>query len=174
MCRKYRNTSLQKLHNVRRGKGGFTLVELSVVMALVAILATMTVSFSVLMNGFAKNNKIEYQFSEESAAVKKSFSSWVTENDVMDSVFTVRTDGTLSVSVAGEEKTVSLLDSTLMIDGAQSAAYETVEGMYFRANDKLIQCVIYRLSDEGERIERSFVFSLRCGTLVAEEALDNA
>ena len=60
-----------KTHNARHGKGGFTLVELCVVLALLAILAVGITSFSVLMNGFAADASEETAFWEENAALKE-------------------------------------------------------------------------------------------------------
>ena len=45
---------MQKSHNAKRGKGGFTLAELSVVLALLVIVGTMIISFSALMSGLPR------------------------------------------------------------------------------------------------------------------------
>ena len=169
MYGKIRNIKVQKSHNVKQGKSGFTLVELCVVLALLAILTTMTVSFSVLMNGFAAENKAEYEFLEDHAALKEKLCTWAAENDVTGNVFTVNTDETLTVTENGTEKNVSFADGVLTLGGEQKVAFDAIDGVIFASNDKLIKCVTYRIAENGERIEHSFVFSLRCGTIQNEE-----
>lgn len=170
MYGKIRNIKVQKPHNAKQGKSGFTLVELCVVLALLTILTTMTVSFSVLMNGFAAENKAEYEFLEDHAALKKKLCTWVAENDVTDSTFKVNEDGTLCVTENETERSVSFADGILSLGGEQKAGLDAIDGVIFTANDKLIKCVTYRIAKDGERIEHSFVFSLRCG--VIEEVAD--
>lgn len=161
---------MQKPHNAKPGKSGFTLVELCVVLALLAILTTMIVSFSVLMNGFAAENKAEYDFLEDHAKLKEELCTWAAENDVTGSIFKANEDGTLSVTENGTEKTVSFADGILTLGGEQKAGLDEIDGVIFTANDKLVKCVTYRIAKNGERIEHSFVFSLRCG--VIEEVAD--
>jgi prepilin-type N-terminal cleavage/methylation domain-containing protein len=163
------NYQVSKSHNAKQGKSGFTLVELCVVLALLAILTTMTVSFSVLMNGFAAENKAEYEFLEDHAALKEKLCTWVAENDMSGNVFTVNTDETLTVTENGTEKNVSFADGVLTLGGEQKVAFDAIDGVIFASNDKLIKCVTYRIAENGERIEHSFVFSLRCGTIQNEE-----
>ena len=165
MYGKTRNYQVQKPHNAKPGKSGFTLVELCVVLALLAILATMTVSFSVLMNGFAAENKAEYEFLEDHATLKETLGVWAAENDVTGSVFKINEDGTLTVTENGVEQNVSFADGVLTLGGEQKAGLDTIDGVIFTANDKLIKCVTYRIAENGERIEHSFVFSLRCGVI---------
>jgi len=170
MYGKTRNYQVQKPHNAKPGKSGFTLVELCVVLALLAILATMTVSFSVLMNGFAAENKAEYEFLEDHATLKETLGVWAAENDVTGSVFKINEDGTLTVTENGVEQNVSFADGVLTLGGEQKAGLDTIDGVIFTSNDKLIKCVTYRTAKDGERIEHSFVFSLRSG--VIEEVAD--
>ncbi len=156
---------MPKSYIAMRGKGGFTLVELCVVLALLGILSAMTVSFSVLMNGFAAENKAEYEFLEDHSTLKKTLCTWVAENDLSDSVFAVSDDGMLTVAENGIEKSVSFADGLLTLDGEQKARLDAIDGISFIAGEKLIKCVAYRITDNGERIENSFVFSLRCAKL---------
>ena len=135
----------------------------------------MTVSFSVLMNGFAAENKAEYEFLEDHATLKETLGVWAAENDVTGSVFKVNEDGTLTVTENGVEQNVSFADGVLTLGGEQKVAFDAIDGVIFTANDKLIKCVTYRIAKDGERIEHSFVFLLRCGvinpTLAASDEL---
>ena len=165
MCRKIRNTKAKKTYKVLHGKGGFTLVELCIVLALLAILTTMTVSFTVLMNGFAADNQVEYEFLEDHATLKEELSAWMAENDVSGSVFSVSEGGTLTVTADATEKAVSFNDGSLTLGGEQKSGLNAIDGITFTANDKLIKCVTYRIAKNGKRIESNFVFPLRCGTI---------
>ena len=156
---------MQKPHNAKPGKSGFTLVELCVVLALLAILAAMIASFSVLMNGFVAENKAEYEFLEDHSTLKGVLEIWAAENDVTGSTFKVDEDGILSVTENGIEKNVSFSDGILALGGEQKAGFDTIDGVIFTANDKLIKCMTYRIEKDGARIERSFVFSLRCAVI---------
>jgi prepilin-type N-terminal cleavage/methylation domain-containing protein len=173
MCKKIRDIRAQKSHNSKSGKSGFTLVELSVVLALLAILTTMIVSFSVLMHGFAAENSAEYQFLEDHAMLKEKLCTWAAENDVQGNVFTV-TDGALTVTQNGTPKYVSFKDGVLTLGGEKREGLDAIDGMTFttdtgtdesNAEPKLIKCVTYRIGKNGQRVESSFVFSLRCGTI---------
>lgn len=167
MCRKTRNIKVQKPHNSSLGKSGFTLVELSVVLALIAILTTMIASFSVLMNGFASESKTEYKFSEDHATLKDVFGIWIAENDAKGNVFAVGIDGTLTV--AG--RSVSFSDGVLSLGEKQRSGLDSIDGVSFTTNGKLLKCVTYRIGKNGERTENSFVFSLRAADLDASEVI---
>ena len=159
-------TNVQKSHNVMRDKRGFTIVELSVVLALMAILVTLIISFSVLMSGFAEGNKVEYAFLKEHATLKDALCSWVAENDGPDSVFSIDNDGTLTVTANGDARTVSFVDGALSLAGARIMWLDAIDGVVFTVNDKLIKCVTYRNRENGEPIECSFVLSIRSGKIV--------
>ena len=165
MCGRMRDIRVRKYHNEKCGKGGFTLVELCVVLALLAILTTMIVSFSVMMSGFAAENKIEYEFLEDHAALKEKLCTWVAENDVSGSVFAINEGGILTVTRNGIEKSVSFADGDLSLAEEKIKGLDSIEGMSFTSNEKLIKCVTYRTDKNGQRVERSFVFSLRCGVI---------
>lgn len=164
---------MQKPHNAKPGKSGFTLVELCVVLALLAILTTMIVSFSVLMNGFAAENKNEYKFIQNCSILKNELKEWSANTDTADSVFVVGTDGTLSVEQNGTEKSVSFTEGILTLDSIQISNLDTIDGIAFYTNNSLIKCVIYRYNDNGEREENIFVFLIRCGTIQIEEVAEN-
>lgn len=171
MCRKNVTTNVQKSHKVLCGKRGFTVVELSVVLALMAILVTLIISFSVLMSGFSEGNKVEYAFLKEHAALKDALCSWVAENDGPDSVFSIDNDGTLTVTANGNERTVYYTDGALSLVGARIMWLDAIDGVVFTVNDKLIKCVTYRNRENGEPIECSFVLCIRSGRI--EEVAGN-
>ena len=152
-----------KTHNARHGKGGFTLVELCVVLALLAILTAAISSFSVLMNRYAVDASQETDFWEDNAALKKELRNWIAENDVASRHFFVENGVLKSVHKEQTEdvKTLSLSGSTLMVNGMQKAEYNAISGVEFSTTDTLIKCTVYRITESGERKEIDFLFSCR-------------
>ena len=164
----------KKDHTVKLSKRGFTLVELSVVMALVAIIVTMVVSFSVLMSGFINNNNDEYSFLEDYAALKQQLLTWVAENDTPSSQFMVGLLGNLIVKENEDQKEVSFSEGVLSLDTKQISNLDTISRVYFTTNDKLIKCTVCPFNDSGESIsEISFVFSLRSDEISVQEGNEN-
>lgn len=167
MCRKNMTTHVQKSHNVMRGKRGFTIVELSVILALMAILVTLIISYSILLSGFAEGNKVEYTYLKDHAALKDALCSWVTENDGPDSVFSIDNDGTLTLKTTNvTDRHVRFADGVLEMEGARLIQLDAIDGVEFTANDQLIKCVTYRNGENGEQlIACSFVLSIRSGRI---------
>ena len=160
-----------KTHNARHGKGGFTLVELCVVLALLAILAVGITSFSVLMNGFAADASEETAFWEENAALKSELRRWIAENDTADRQFYVE-DGVLKSTLKNDApqdvKSVYVAGGVLMVDGTQKAEYSAVDGIVFSTANggrRLIKCTVYHISENGKRSEIDFLFSFRSASL---------
>lgn len=153
-----------KSHNARHGKGGFTLVELCVVLALLAILATAISSFSVLMNRYAVDASQETDFWEDNAALKKELRNWIAENDVKridgdgmkPNTFAVQ-NGALTVQ--GTEKSISFAGGALIVDGVQKEGFTAISGVEFSTTDSLIKCTVYCITENGERKEIDFLFS---------------
>lgn len=147
MCRNMRNKKMPKLHNDKRGKGGFTIVELCIVMALVALCSAMIVSFAAQMGDFSNSSRDEYAFIEDNTKLKDELSKWIAENDVDGVEFSVK-------------------DGNLMKDGIKASftVGEAIQSISFEVADKpegkLIKCTSKSLNGT----EISFVFSLRCAT----------
>lgn len=161
MCKK--KTCLKR-NKKANGKRGYTLVELCVVLALIAILSTMTVSFSALMSGYARSNKAQYNFLEDCAEVKENVNEWAYQADSANTVFAVSTDGTLTVT-GNSEQTVHFANGVLFLGEKEVDSLEEIDSLAFYTNGNLIKCVIHRTDDNGKEWEHSFVFSLRCGTI---------
>lgn len=168
MCEK-NNRKIRIKQSVKCGKSGFTLVELCVVLALLAILSTMIATFSVLMSDMATESKQEYDFLEDCAKLKEELCHWSAENDTPTSVFTVNNDGTLTAA----ENNVSFSGGVLLLGEKRIEGLDTVEGITFSTENKLIKCVAYRSDSKGKRMESSFVFSLRAGAVATEEVTAN-
>ncbi len=151
-----------KSHNARHGKGGFTLVELCVVLALLAILTAAIASFSVLMNSYAVEASQETDFWEDTATLKSELRKWVAENDVSSNTFSVK-NGALTVTPQnGAAQSVYFSGDTLTLVGNAKGGFAAIDGVAFSCpNDRLIKCTAFRITESGERKEVSFVFSVR-------------
>lgn len=124
-------------------RGGFTLVELTIVLLLVAILSTMTVSFSTLVSGYAKNNRAEYEFMEQCAKLKEELTLWVSMQDGTDVTFTVQND-----SLQAGSETFTYTDTQ-------------IKSITYTANGNLIKCTVTGTNGS----EQAFVLYPRCGSI---------
>ena len=141
---------MQKQNKKSVGKCGFTLVELSVVMALVAILATMTVSFTALMSGFANDSRAEYEYLEEYSNLKEEISKKLKEYDATDFNFFV-------------ENYNLEINGSAITDKVDFSKYDSIGGVKFELIDgKLIKCTTTRKNPEQTM---SFVFYPRFATI---------
>lgn len=149
----------------QRGKRGFTLVELSVVLALVALLSTMVVSFSVFFSGFVNGNNAEYDYLEDHAALKDSLCTWLAEQDGEQSIFTPSADG-LTVT-NGTSQTVTFSDGVLTMGESTVKNLDGIHAVRFSVDEDetLIKCETFRFSDSGKKTACTFVFYVRCGTV---------
>lgn len=147
------NNVMQKLNKKKNGKGGFTVVELCITLALVALLTTMAVSFSVLMNKFTDESKSKYEFLKDSATIEREFTSWVETQEELTLV-----DSSLS-SVSFANETLSLGDKTVKnLDTVSSVSFETNRDITLKGDITLIKCTVL---DKNGRFSRTFVVYLR-------------
>ncbi len=158
-----------KTHNARHGKGGFTLVELCVVLALLAILTAAISSFSVLMNRYAVDASQETDFWEDNAALKKELRNWIAENDVANRHFFVE-NGVLKSAPQGQKEganSICLVGNALMVNGVNQTEYTAIDGVEFSAASgfSVIKCTVYYTTENGGRKEADFLFSCRAATV---------
>ena len=153
---------MQKQNISSVGKRGFTLVELSVVIALLAILLTMTVTFTIAMNGFVGVNRAEYDYLEEHSKLKEEISNWLAERDVENNKFLVSTN---SLSVENGEP----FDSGIIknFDSIGSVTFDIIsydannDGDIAPEENKLIKCTTESVSGKSQ----TFVVWMRFATI---------
>ena len=170
-------TRIAKQHNAQNGKRGFTLVELTVVMALLAILATMIVTFSGLMSDFVAKEQAEYDFLEDVSTLKESLSNWIAENDVDGAKFTLTEKKTVNEidyysSVISPINQVKFSNGKLTLYPETTVPLDEISYITFECvgtNLNLLKCTAYRYVD-GEETPKtiSFVVALRCATVGVE------
>lgn len=147
MGRKRDITDVSKQNIALHGKGGFTLAELCVVLAIVVISSIMIVSFSASMKEFATSQREEYDFIEDCSAVKNELYKWISENDVPDADFT------------DIEDRVKISNGTLYIGDKIINDLQTIQSINFERQGDLIKCNIRRANSDSVK---SYVFALRC------------
>ena len=159
--------NMEKYHNDVFGKGGFTLVEISVVLALLTVLITMIVSFSVLMRGIVKENKAEYAFLEDYDYLRDTFDARLAEIDADGTRIAVCDDELVCISKAGERTSIAFSEGRLIVGDIERRALESVDRISFETNGKLIKCSVFDVSEgENESEKISFVLSVRCSEIV--------
>ncbi len=162
MIKTHRINNPKKAHNTVSDKRGFTLVELTVVMALVAILMVMIVSFSTMMGDFAGAEESEYAFLEDVSALKETLSDWVAENDVEGSNFTFGNENTKLICMpkGGNPFSISFDRGVLSRETEEKTGLDEINSVSFELSDthNLIKCTVI---DKSEKRMVSFVISLR-------------
>ena len=150
MCNCKKTDKITKNNHKKSGKSGFTLVELCIVLAIVAITSVMIVSFSVSMKEFTISNQEEYDFIEDCSAIRNKMYKWIAEMDIPGANF---------LSLDGKEYSVSE-DGTLDFGGRKIDNLNTIDKIDFEVEGDLIKCNIYR--DDSGPVSKSYVFALRC------------
>ena len=157
MCNCKKTDKITKNNHKKSGKSGFTLVELCIVLAIVAITSVMIVSFSVSMKEFTISNQDEYDFIEDCSAIRNEVYKWVAEKDVND----VNWDVSMGVT---DRNFGIIIDGTLTLDANRKVEnLNTIEKIELDRYGDLIKCTIHRANSDSVK---SYVFALRC---VAED-----
>ena len=131
----------EKLHNGAKllDKRGFTLVELSVAIFLVAIIVTMIVSFSVLVSNNLNKSKAEYSFLEQCSSLKTTITNYTSEND------------SFSLTALKEQNF--------------AGSYTDIESVEYSVNNSLLKCIV--VSTDGKT--QTFVIYLRTAEVTSDE-----
>ena len=151
-------------NSVRRR--GSTLVELCVVVAVLAIVSVMTVTFSVFTSNYVKKTQHQYSFMEEVATLKDEMTAWIYSVDEAGIKISVN-DGRI---LASDGRTVVFDDDVqkVTLDGARGIGTGAVDELKFESfGNGLIKCTV-RGSRGGSEMEQVFLLSLRCAEISAE------
>lgn len=170
-------TYLGRARRSRRSKRGFTIVELSVVLALLAIITGMTVTFSVLTHEFAAENTRKYDFLQDCAVIEKEITEWAAENSNAETVFTITQDGkNLMISNTYNGK-AEIQNAYIDKDGAFHVGSERLSGVgtvyrvkfEFNNAKTLIKCTLF-MGEGDDSFSSSFVFAPRVKTSIEKES----
>ena len=132
----------------RNGKKGFTIAELTVVIALISLIGVMVASFSVVMYKRSNSNRETLNLINEVSSVKQIVETAILSGD-QSNLPTVAND-TLTYIKDGEETTVSLVAvKSLQVQNDETA------GLYYCTltcvGDKTLTFVVFsRLGESAE------------------------
>ena len=161
MCIKNGAKIIKKPNKMRRGKGGFTLAELCIVLALVAIVSVMIVSFSTLMGDHTTALDDQYDFLADCAVLESALRIWVAEYDVPGNTFTV--DESKKLAISGTTG-VEFRNGALSLGQKKVQGLKTIQKVEFDTNEAVVKCTV-TAKDGVETTTYSFIFSLRAGAL---------
>ena len=138
-------------------KKGMTLAEIVVVLAVVAIVSTIVVSFSLMVNRKAQISRNKVDVVGEITLVEKLVDNWVYQQTLNSNELTIVTDGIISSN--GDK--LSLIDNKILgyeFENIESITFEKYE----KNNDMLIICTIncYLLNSAGNKDINSYVFCI--------------
>ena len=151
---------------MQKGRRGVTLMELCIVIALVAILSTMVVSFSVLTNRRSRAAEARLSAMQEIAEIEVVVEAWFGRMNIGIAEAAPSEDKKSLTCVGGvlwfED---SRLTGTVTGESGYSLPVEYVTGVEFSQSGEVYFCrVMYEVSGEGESI--TFCVNPRVGETV--------
>ena len=160
----YRGTSLYV-------KKGATLVEMCIAMALVAVIITVTVSFSAMLGRFIERNQSQYNFLKESSDIKTTITDLISSRDTNDTVCTVSSRkleiGTLCALFSESESSFIIQDGNIVIE---KEVYLTVTDVKFMLHEigakSVLKCTVTGSDRHGADFSQSFLVTFQCGSFV--------
>lgn len=143
---------------------GFTLMEMSIVLLLVAIIGSMVVSFSVMMNKRVKANQFKLNIIQETDNIETMLESWIDDKLVLGAEF-IASDGVLTANASGHTHTAKIEGNKfkLLLDGSATnyLELEAITKLNFSLEQKgekiLFICSVFYTLNE---IEQSYVFTI--------------
>ena len=158
-----------------RNKKGFTLAELSIVLALVAVISAVVVSFAIMMSERTKANQYKLNLIQELDFVETTIEGFVDSVGGANAVFDDSSSGVLSADVGGNTHSISFsVDSSVLTVSRPdiseySITLETINGLSFKvvssANESLIMCTATYF-DNNALIRQTFTVFSRVGQTV--------
>lgn len=138
---------------IARGKRGFTLVELSVVLALLGILSVLTVTFLTMTGSTVNQNSADYRFLEQSDALRTALQQKISELDTSKGAFFERDGITLNIPISFDNGQLKNGDTVLLSDLTEISKIE-----FGNKNQDLIICTVTSANGKTQRV---FAFALR-------------
>jgi len=151
---------------------GSTLTEMCIVIALLATVSTMIVSFSALVSASVESQRSQYTFLEEASAVKEQLSGWLAHVDSQETACTVTTDQ-LSADPTGASVTFNAPSQVLVLtyaDGtvnrldAKAVRQVDFKLSFLSPENAIVKCTVTGAHSQREQQSISFALSLRCGS----------
>ncbi len=136
---------MKKFSHNKHGSAGFTLVELTVVIVLLALLGTIAVSVALLVTRAERNYRLDARTQSELLEAETCFKDWLMQCDEAGATLTVSAES-LTVQVAGTVAgSFSYTAGTAVaeVGGEESTAeFSAVTAMKFSRSGQVICCEI--------------------------------
>lgn len=109
-------------------KKGATLIELSVVLAVLSIITVMAVSFSIFFSERTKTSVKANDLMQEVASIKKVVENWTNDLSYNDAIFSLENSSTMVGEVNGAKYYLSLSDNRLSANllNGESLSYSLI------------------------------------------------
>ncbi len=138
-------------------KKGMTLAEIVVVLAVIAIVSTIVVSFSLMVNRKSQISRNKVEVVGEINLVEKLVDSWVYQQILSSNELVIEA----SRITSSNDDELSLIDNKILgyeVTNIESITFEKYE----KNNDMLIICTInyYLLNSAGNKDINSYVFCI--------------
>lgn len=144
------------------GKRGFTLAEICVTLALVAVLGVMTVSFATMTGNLVSTNSADYRFLEQCDQVRQTLTNWIAVYDDGRELTVVED------KLTGNGLLIAFSEKKLELSGNKTdtlTGLTEVKAITFDRNGKLIKCTVQSTNEKMK--PQVFLFSLRSGDTAA-------
>ncbi len=167
-----RNSRARRAAYRRRGT---TLVELSIVVALISMIAVMTVSFCTLIGTYVQRTNGRYDLLHECELIRSEVSDWLSARDDAASTCEVAGD---SLSIGGDTVSFSPGSHALRItDGGRThnVSLDAVTDVVFSVGSDgadviLLKCTVTGAESDSGTNTMSFLLPFRIGGLEEKEA----
>lgn len=152
---------------------GFTLLELSIVLALLGIVTGLVVTFSTLVSAQSRENNAQYAFLEDASDVRLAICALLDDADNQGALLATDAQGALYLTREGHTERLPLLleDGSLTLDGKVLCTTETITDIRFEASvdaPDLLKLTLTAKLTEKTQSQHTMVFALRTARLVTE------
>lgn len=165
-------TTVKNYMLIRHEYKGATLVELCIVMALLAIVSTMIVSFSAIVHKYVSSEQNQYAFIEETSRIKQEMQQWLSALDTRgtkilvteDRIQAENTDATIQFN-----KTMRVLIFTYEDGSEREITTQTVKDIQFglhvlHDSSAIAKCTVSGSDEYLEEFSQRFLLALRCAS----------
>lgn len=156
-----------------RRRKGTTLVELSITLALLSLIAVLTISFCTLIGKYVQRTHDRYDFLHDCGLLRSELSDWLSARDDASSLCLVSAEelqiGGDSVIFSPDSRELQVFDN----GRTQTLPFDSVTDITFSvgsdgADGLLLKCTVTGASSERDADTMSFLLPFHLGTLQQE------
>ena len=136
------------IRKVERKKGA-TLIELTIVLAVLAIVSTMIVSFSVFLSARVDTSVKANSLMQDVVSIKATFESWVNDLTEEQATFSCEDASSLKATVNSSEYSITITDNVL------SATMPSGEDITI--NLEVVNTLTFNVVENGSKTQTLFI-----------------